>query len=150
MLGRIVFIMLIARRSRHHAGARYLKRGVNDEVRRWLGLDEVVLTLRRATSQMKWRRNRSSRKPSRHHSTIPLLRMIQRDGQEDGQAPTLRVMCNTEGAYPFSGPRKSRVSPPNLPSRVSSSTPEEGGIPVTSFHSTRHRPVLRLRSAAFR
>ena len=33
VLGRVVFITLIARRSRHHAGARYLKRGVNDEVR---------------------------------------------------------------------------------------------------------------------
>lgn len=32
MLGRVIFITLIARRSRHHAGARYLKRGVNDEV----------------------------------------------------------------------------------------------------------------------
>ncbi|CAL1708203.1 unnamed protein product [Somion occarium] len=31
VLGRIVFVTLIARRSRHHAGARYLKRGVNDE-----------------------------------------------------------------------------------------------------------------------
>ncbi|KAM5532686.1 hypothetical protein V8D89_013655 [Ganoderma adspersum] len=31
VLGRVVFITLIARRSRHHAGARYLKRGVNDE-----------------------------------------------------------------------------------------------------------------------
>ena len=33
VLGRVVFITLIARRSRHYAGARYLKRGVNDEVR---------------------------------------------------------------------------------------------------------------------
>ncbi|KAI0727772.1 SacI homology domain-containing protein [Fomitopsis betulina] len=31
VLGRVLFITLIARRSRHHAGARYLKRGVNDE-----------------------------------------------------------------------------------------------------------------------
>ncbi|KAI0651286.1 SacI homology domain-containing protein [Trametes meyenii] len=31
VLGRVVFITLIARRSRHHAGARYLKRGANDE-----------------------------------------------------------------------------------------------------------------------
>lgn len=31
VLGRVVFITLIARRSRHYAGARYLKRGVNDE-----------------------------------------------------------------------------------------------------------------------
>ena len=31
-LGRVVFLTLIARRSRHFAGARYLKRGVNDEV----------------------------------------------------------------------------------------------------------------------
>lgn len=31
-LGRVVFITLIARRSRHFAGARYLKRGVNEEV----------------------------------------------------------------------------------------------------------------------
>lgn len=33
VLGRVVFIALIARRSRHFAGARYLTRGVNDEVR---------------------------------------------------------------------------------------------------------------------
>ncbi|KAI0086625.1 SacI homology domain-containing protein [Irpex rosettiformis] len=31
VLGRVIFVTLIARRSRHHAGARYLKRGVNDE-----------------------------------------------------------------------------------------------------------------------
>ncbi|KAF8626659.1 hypothetical protein AX15_004750 [Amanita polypyramis BW_CC] len=31
VLGRVVFIALIARRSRHFAGARYLTRGVNDE-----------------------------------------------------------------------------------------------------------------------
>ena len=31
VLGRVRFITLIARRSRHYAGARYLKRGVNDE-----------------------------------------------------------------------------------------------------------------------
>lgn len=32
VLGRVLFVTLIARRSRHHAGTRYLKRGVNDEV----------------------------------------------------------------------------------------------------------------------
>ena len=32
VLGRIIFVTLIARRSRHFAGARYLKRGVNNEV----------------------------------------------------------------------------------------------------------------------
>ena len=32
VLGRVIYITLIARRSRHFAGARYLKRGVNDEV----------------------------------------------------------------------------------------------------------------------
>ncbi|KAF9006928.1 SacI homology domain-containing protein [Cyathus striatus] len=31
VLGRVIFVTLIARRSRHYAGARYLKRGVNDE-----------------------------------------------------------------------------------------------------------------------
>ncbi|KIP11132.1 hypothetical protein PHLGIDRAFT_64286 [Phlebiopsis gigantea 11061_1 CR5-6] len=31
VFGRVIFVTLIARRSRHHAGARYLKRGVNDE-----------------------------------------------------------------------------------------------------------------------
>ncbi|EIN05856.1 polyphosphoinositide phosphatase [Punctularia strigosozonata HHB-11173 SS5] len=31
ILGRVVYVTLIARRSRHFAGARYLKRGVNDE-----------------------------------------------------------------------------------------------------------------------
>lgn len=32
VFGRTVYITLIARRSRHFAGARFLKRGVNDEV----------------------------------------------------------------------------------------------------------------------
>ncbi|KAH9477025.1 Polyphosphoinositide phosphatase [Psilocybe cubensis] len=31
VLGRVIFVTLIARRSRHFAGARYLKRGANDE-----------------------------------------------------------------------------------------------------------------------
>ena len=31
VLGRVIFITLIARRSRHYAGARYLKSGVDDE-----------------------------------------------------------------------------------------------------------------------
>ncbi|KXN84893.1 Polyphosphoinositide phosphatase [Leucoagaricus sp. SymC.cos] len=31
VLGRVVFVTLIARRSRHYAGTRYLKRGVNEE-----------------------------------------------------------------------------------------------------------------------
>jgi len=32
VLGRVVFVTLIARRSRHYAGVRFFKRGVNDEV----------------------------------------------------------------------------------------------------------------------
>jgi hypothetical protein len=40
VLGRVIFITLIARRSRHYAGARYLKRGVNDEVARLSYNDE--------------------------------------------------------------------------------------------------------------
>jgi hypothetical protein len=32
VFGRTVYITLIARRSRHFAGARFLKRGINDEV----------------------------------------------------------------------------------------------------------------------
>jgi len=32
VLSRVVFVTLIARRSRHYAGARYLTRGVNEEV----------------------------------------------------------------------------------------------------------------------
>lgn len=31
-MGRTIYTTLIARRSRHHAGTRYLKRGVNDKV----------------------------------------------------------------------------------------------------------------------
>ncbi|TFL05756.1 SacI homology domain-containing protein [Pterulicium gracile] len=31
VLGRVIFVTLVARRSRHYAGARYLKRGVTDE-----------------------------------------------------------------------------------------------------------------------
>ena len=41
VLGRVVFITLIARRSRHYAGARYLKRGVNDEVCTMIGPSPV-------------------------------------------------------------------------------------------------------------
>ena len=37
MLGRVIYVTLIARRSRHYAGARYLKRGVNEEVGGILG-----------------------------------------------------------------------------------------------------------------
>lgn len=37
VLGRVVFVTLIARRSRHYAGARYLTRGLNEEVRRDIG-----------------------------------------------------------------------------------------------------------------
>lgn len=33
VLGRVIYVTLIARRSRHYAGARYLKRGVNEEVK---------------------------------------------------------------------------------------------------------------------
>jgi hypothetical protein len=32
VLGRVIYVTLIARRSRHYAGARYRKRGVNEEV----------------------------------------------------------------------------------------------------------------------
>ena len=38
VLGRVIYVTLIARRSRHYAGARYLKRGVNEEVGFFLGL----------------------------------------------------------------------------------------------------------------
>lgn len=41
VLGRVIFVTLIARRSRHYAGARYLKRGVNDEV--WIWLYKLLL-----------------------------------------------------------------------------------------------------------
>jgi hypothetical protein len=33
VLGRVIYMTLIARRSRHYAGARYRKRGVNEEVK---------------------------------------------------------------------------------------------------------------------
>lgn len=39
VLGRVIFVTLIARRSRHFAGARYLKRGVNNEV---ISLRQIV------------------------------------------------------------------------------------------------------------
>jgi hypothetical protein len=32
VLGRVIYVTLIARRSRHYAGARYRKRGANEEV----------------------------------------------------------------------------------------------------------------------
>ena len=41
VLHRVVYVTLIARRSRHYAGARYLKRGVNDEVRLLLDILNV-------------------------------------------------------------------------------------------------------------
>ncbi|KAG1797126.1 uncharacterized protein HD556DRAFT_275166 [Suillus plorans] len=33
VLGHVVFVTLVAHRSRHYAGARYFTRGVNEEVR---------------------------------------------------------------------------------------------------------------------
>jgi len=59
VLGRVIFVTLIARRSRHFAGARYLKRGVNDEVRDfkyYVTLSQ--LTADRETSRTRWRRSR--------------------------------------------------------------------------------------------
>ena len=34
IFGQSIYVTLIARRSRHYAGARFLKRGVNSDVRR--------------------------------------------------------------------------------------------------------------------
>ena len=46
VLGRVIYITLIARRSRHYAGARYLKRGVNDEVcHSGLGIRAYILIM---------------------------------------------------------------------------------------------------------
>jgi hypothetical protein len=42
VVGRVVYVMLVARRSRHYAGARYLKRGVNDEVCGPLSLAHIL------------------------------------------------------------------------------------------------------------
>lgn len=33
VFGKVIYITLIARRSRHFAGARFLKRGINEQVR---------------------------------------------------------------------------------------------------------------------
>ena len=44
VLGRVIFVTLIARRSRHFAGARYLKRGVNNEVNSFIqSYDEILI-----------------------------------------------------------------------------------------------------------
>jgi hypothetical protein len=59
VLGRVVFVTLIARRSRHYAGARYLKRGVNDEVKsHFYGCLSVLNIVPRGTLQTKSKRSR--------------------------------------------------------------------------------------------
>ena len=88
VLGRVVFITLIARRSRHHAGARYLKRGVNDEVR--LAFQPILATKEcRAMLQTKLKRSKSFQKRSQHHSTIHAAAMVPRTGD---RARITRVM----------------------------------------------------------
>ena len=61
VLGRVIFVTLIARRSRHFAGARYLKRGVNSEVNSLFFLNRMVTSssISRVTLQMKWKQNKS-------------------------------------------------------------------------------------------
>lgn len=64
--GRAVIVTLIARRSRHFAGARFLKRGVNDQVggERQVSMfhmsNEMLAHTLRAMLLMKWNRNRLS------------------------------------------------------------------------------------------
>ena len=71
VLGRVVFITLIARRSRHYAGARYLKRGVNDEVclRQSESL-RFITSVTRGTLQMKWKQSKSYPKRQQRHFII--------------------------------------------------------------------------------
>jgi len=76
VLGRVVFVTLIARRSRHFAGARYLKRGVNSEVRSLCLTGSSWLKKHREMWQMKLRQNKSSLKLLQHHSTIPRLNCV--------------------------------------------------------------------------
>ena len=57
--GRSLYITIIARRSRFFAGARFLKRGVNDLVCFLINyLDRNVLKATRATLQMTLKRSR--------------------------------------------------------------------------------------------
>lgn len=95
VLGRVIFVTLIARRSRHFAGARYLKRGVNDEVAKFLAfISEFpthVRVLSRETWPMKLRRSRLCRRLSLPPSiTLPehSRPMTHNDG---GPVPTIRV-----------------------------------------------------------
>jgi SacI homology domain len=57
LYGRSIYVCVIARRSRYFAGARFLKRGVNDKVSTWRMMSD-----RRDTLRMKLRQNRLCRR----------------------------------------------------------------------------------------
>ena len=67
VLSRVVFVTLIARRSRHYAGARYLTRGVNEEVRTRFVLVLVLTLENRETLLTRLKRSRSFRKRLLRH-----------------------------------------------------------------------------------
>jgi hypothetical protein len=76
VFGRLVYVTLLARRSRHFAGARYLRRGVNEQVRGLVpSLPWLVLTLllRRDGLPTTSNPSKSSPKSSSLLSTSPFL-----------------------------------------------------------------------------
>jgi hypothetical protein len=93
VLGRVMFVTLIARRSRHYAGARYLKRGVNDEARPVSYLDVVLrqdtqgnvaneveteqIVCEALTTPFYWPASSNRREPSPHYTSYVQVRFAQ-------------------------------------------------------------------------
>ncbi|KAF9266223.1 polyphosphoinositide phosphatase [Marasmius fiardii PR-910] len=75
VLGRVIFVTLIARRSRHFAGARYLKRGINgegnvaNEVETEQIVSEALTTPFYYPARGAWTGNQGSRGPNPHYTS---------------------------------------------------------------------------------
>jgi hypothetical protein len=118
VLGRVIFVTLIARRSRHYAGARYLTRGVNEEVREFdqvcnfrtfnsihkgnvaneVETEQIVSEALTTPFYSPSSKERHSRRPSPHYTSYVQVRY--------DHAPFLAlliVLCSTGGASLFTG-----------------------------------------------
>ncbi|KAF8840339.1 hypothetical protein BDN67DRAFT_968747 [Paxillus ammoniavirescens] len=71
VLGRVIFVTLIARRSRHYAGARYLTRGVNEEgnVANEVETEQIVSEALTTPFYSPSSKERHSRRPSPHYTS---------------------------------------------------------------------------------
>ncbi|KIJ60428.1 hypothetical protein HYDPIDRAFT_98752 [Hydnomerulius pinastri MD-312] len=71
VLGRVVFVTLIARRSRHYAGARYLTRGVNEEgnVANEVETEQIVSEALTTPFYFPCPKDRHSRRPSPQYTS---------------------------------------------------------------------------------